>query len=505
MDLVSGTNNSFDFDQGIMHFGTNFNQSYLEPGVTGGLNVFWNGNHTSAAGFVITQRNSTTSGGAAIRVRQKAGMGGQGLDYSTFVGSTANLRTYDGRNVIKELQDASILHLGTIYQDTTFANAEETSSSLFGGHIFGSWDGEDAGPPYGQLGIYPTYTEVGAFNIINTREDFGGIGSFVIRTASVDPTSQHSSGTTLFTSVSDKSFNVRTASGQRLQIGPGITGVNRYAHSTGIYKDLDIILYENNSGIITNDDDGKILFLYADPEFGATYQIDFHSGLRDGFSCELITRSSIPGYFRALGTGQGIFGNDAALDTFNRQKIPKGYVRSFIAKKGVGIYVNNIEEITKEIYIPASQFYSSFVSGATGASLYNATSASTYQCFDFHNDTTLSIETSFHIPREWTNSIRCGIVFAGVSGTAATNVLWNIKTKDQLDWLHGLYGMSLNLTAAMSNSGLVDTKYSTSFTPFSSASEVGDLVHLKLTRSGSAAADTLAATAKFMGMYIEEY
>ncbi len=504
LDLVSGTNNSFDFDQGIMHFGTNFNQSYLEPGVTGGLNVFWNGNHTSAAGFVITQRNSSTSGGAALRIREKAGVGGQGLDYSTFVGSTANLRTYDGVNVIKELPDRTILHLGAVYQDTTFNNVDEASSSSFGGHVFGNWDGEGAGPPYGQLGIYPQYTEVGAFNIVPDKSDFGGIGSFVIRTASVNPTSQHPSGTTFFTSSVDKSLNVRTASGQQLQLAPGITGVNRYAHATGIYKDLDIILYENNSGIITNDEDGKILFLYADNEFGSTYQIDFHSGLRDGFSCELITRSSIPGYFRALGAN-GIFGNDVALDPFSRQKIPKGFVRSFITKKGVGIYVNNVEEITKEIYIPASQFYSSFVSGATGASLYNATSASTYQCFDFHNDTTLSIETSFHIPREWTNSIRCGIVFAGVSGTAATNVLWNIKTKDQLDYLHGLYGMSLNLTAAMSLSGLVDTKYSTAFTPFNSVSEVGDLVHLKLTRSGSAAADTLAATAKFMGMYIEEY
>jgi len=373
LDLVSGTNNSFDFDQGIMHFGTNFNQSYLEPGVTGGLNVFWNGNHTSAAGFVITQRNSSTSGGAAIRVRE------------IFAGSKANLRTYDGRNVVKEIQDRSIFHVGTVYQDVNFGSAEEASSSLFGGHIFGNWEGEDAGPPQGQLGIYPSYTEVGSFNVLNTREDFGGIGSFVIRTASVDPTSQHSSGTTLFTSVSDKSFNVRTVSGQRVQLAPGITGVNRYAHATGIYKDLNIILYENNSGIITNEEDGKILFLYADNEFGPTYQIDFHSGLKDGFSCEVIAKSSIPGYFRALGSN-GIYGNDVALDPYSRQKIPKGYVRSYITKRGLNIYVNNVEEITKEIYIPASQFYSSFVSGATGASLYNATSASTYQCFDFHND-----------------------------------------------------------------------------------------------------------------------
>ncbi len=503
LDYVSGLGNSFYFNEGLMKFGQDVSGSPTIFG-SGVLHVIWDSTDARAsAGLMVTQRNSANNSGNPISsFRTNANVDGFGVSDDTYIGNRARLRTYTSSYVSKHLPNATILHCPSIYDDETFETPHgDGSVGYFNGYMWGRWDA--IGSLYGNLAVYDDYTEVGHFLVSGNRQALGGKGSLVIRHAESNPTNYHRSGIALYTS-GDHSLNVITSENKHIELAPGITGVNRYAHSTDIYQEISFSA--SNSGLITNDYDGKVLISEADSSDGNDYSIYLDGNLKDGFSCQVLTNSDIPGFFRPLGFNN-IYGNDVESDAFGRQHVPKGFSRTFLSKRGDNVFINNVEETSREIYLPASQFYPSSVSGAPQAYYYNAVSDSTSQCFDFWDASLLSVETSLVIPREWSSSIRCGLVYGTTGGAVSSSTVWTIKTKNSSNGsvFSTPFANNIDLTSTITVSGRVVEAFTTGFVPFTAFTDgIGTRIHLKLTRNPLAGGDNLAANAKFLGMFVQE-
>jgi hypothetical protein len=329
--------------------------------------------------------------------------------------------------------------------------------------------------------------EVGYFQEFVTRTDIGGKGALVVRHANVNPTTFHPSGTILFSS-GDSSLNVRTSSGTNIQLAPGITGVNCYAHSVDIYRTLDYGIYDYTT--IGPDYNGKIAYNTK----GTDHTIFFdHDSLTDGFSCQIIHQTLA----------------SCTMKSSEDESLPLAGVivkgpglggRTFVSVKGSTLYVNNCEH-SPVLHFPVGQLYPTTFSGAATGLITTPTNKVDYKVLDFDQNSIEYAQADFSLPLGW-NSFKCQFIWTcGVVGTG--NVMWGAKALGMIDQtsVDRSYGAGQTVTdLKVVSSGI----HITSFTPAITAS-TADLyapVKLQVYRNASDALDTFTADARLIGVTI---
>lgn len=493
LDLISGSSpGTFNFSAGKMSLGKGGIIS--SPTVTGDLNIFWNGSNSSSsqAGLVIHDTDTSVGSGKPLYIGRTAHDSFY-LEESSFLTNRAEFKSNLGGFRSQTFPGPMAYEAVNAFSSSAFSSPVTegaNDSTKFDGFGWGRWDGQQN--LFTNLALHKDYAEIGHFLQTSVKQNIGGEGSVVIRNG-ISPNSYHTSGTTLFSS-GDGSFNVITSSGKALQFGPGITGVDRFAHSAAIYKEVS---YGNSvSGKISLADNGKVLINEPDNEWGSTFSLYLDEGLPDGFSCEVVTSSPIPGKVRSIG---GYFD----IEPF--PNIPKGNSKAFVDVYNGEAFVSVSQKPVDEIYIPASDFYTSFVSGASGGFHYNAASRSTYQNFSFDAATPSSIEADFVIPREWPGGADFQVNYVALSGAISSSVVWQVESKQfgTSTLLSQAYSPSGTSTSTISATGTVMSASITGLNLFSSFnSNQGTACHVRITRNASNINDSLAADAKFLGLFI---
>ncbi len=486
LSLISGGNNDFYFNQGVMTFG-NLPSAANRPD-SGNLGIFWNGANSSPthAGLMITQTNNTpNSGSPSVVIRSNSNPEGFGLDISSFLGNYAENKSDYGSNSFRSVQ----LPGNTYYTSANcFLDDDYTLPEVggavanFDGFGWGMWDGTDR--LYTNLALHKDYTEVGYFEQKSTRQNLGGAGALVIRNAAVNPTTYHTSGTTLFSSANG-SFNVRTSSGKYLQIGPGITGVDRVAYSSSVYRNLDFSF--GTQAVIDTSFDGKI----AVDSLGSSHSILFDSSLQNGFSCQILFKTSAgcsfdPGSF-VFDTGPFSGPGDGE--------------RTFVNIESGRLFLSN--SITNlPIRLNFNDLYPTLTSGAGTGIIETPTSARlNYKTLDFDMISEEHCQADVVLPTNW-SSVKCEFMWTATSG--AGNVKWGARAVAMEDGepLEGAYGTPMFvIDAKSSNSGIQRTSFTSGVFPGGALGTFQNLpVKMDFYRDTSSIDDTLSADARLLGI-----
>jgi hypothetical protein len=223
IDYSTGIGNTFFFDQGVMTLG-NRPVPASRPD-SGHLGIFWNGADSSRthAGLMLTQTSAAANSGSPNMVIRSYN-GGFGFEVNNYLGTKVENKSDYGLNTFRNTQFPAIMSYSSanVYADDSYTIPENGGAvDYFDGFGWGVWDGTDK--LYTNLALHKDYAEVGYFEQKSTRQQLGGAGALVIRNAAINPSTYHTSGTTLFSS-GDGSFNIKTSSGKSIQLGPGIEG-----------------------------------------------------------------------------------------------------------------------------------------------------------------------------------------------------------------------------------------------------------------------------------------
>jgi hypothetical protein len=486
LDYVSGVNDSFYFNQGRMQFG---NGTIGGTSGSGALQVYWNGESSSntEAGLYLSQTNTSASNGSPELVYRTAA-NSKYTEVSHFVGSKTEFKSNLGGYSTASLPAIYDYTAANTYDSATFGSPQVNSATIpanFMGYGWGLFDG--ASTLHNLLTVQRDSVEVGYFQNYSSRFDIGGKGALVLRNAVTNPTSSHPSGLVMYAS-GDGSFNVKTSSGINVQLAPGITGVNCYAHSVDIYKTLDYGIYD----IVTigSDYDGKIA--YNTKATDHTIAFD-HMSLTDGFSCQIIHQTL------ASCTMQSSDDDNLPLAGVS-VKGPGLGGRTFVSVRGTTLYVNNCGN-NPTLYFPVGQLYSTTFSGAATGLITTPTNKIDYKVLDFDQNSIEYAQADFSLPLGW-DSFKCQFIWTcGVVGTG--NVMWGAKALGMADQtsLDSPYGAGQTvIDLKVVSSGI----HITSFTPAIAPSVVDPYSPIKLQvyRNASDALDTFPADARLIGVTI---
>ena len=486
LDYVSGLNNTFYFNQGRMRFG---NGTIGGTSGSGALQVYWNGDYTSNTdfGFGVNQTDFNAGyGPPQIVKRTNANL--KYTEVSNFVGSKALFKSNLGGYASATLPGIYDFTAANTYSSFDYVNPQVNSATIpsnFMGFGWGMWDG--AYNLFSVLKAQRDSVEVGYFQEFGTRTDIGGKGSFVIRHANVNPTTFHPSGTILFSS-GNSSLNVRTSSGVNIQLAPGITGVNRYAHSDDIYRTLD---YGINDFIeIGAEYDGKILYNTK----ATDHFINFEYGpLVDGFSCQIIHQTSAACTMSSTD-------NDYLTLAGGTLRGPGLGGRTFVSVKGNNLYLNNCDT-SSIIHLPVGQLYPTTVSGAATGLITTTTNKIDYKVLDFDQSAIEYAQGDFLLPLGW-DSFKCQFIWTcGTVGAGA--VMWGARGIALADFgvLDVIYGPPQNIIdTKVTSSGVHMSSFTSSITPPVPAAYAP--IKLQVYRNATNASDTFTADARLLGVTI---
>ena len=493
LDLISGINDSFYFNQGKMKFGDGAISTAVNS--TGILNVYWNrqSSLTTRAGSINWQTNSAgVSGSPASIIRNNKNP--IFTEISNFVGDSAEFtsdlggfRTATFPGVLDYTAANSLTN--STYQTPITNGADSTSFLGFG---WGRWDGSQN--LYTNLGVYQDYTEVGYFKQTSVKQSLGGRGALVLRNANVNPTSYHTSGISFYARSSDSSLNVKTQNGTEVQLAPGISGIDRLAFSDNIHLYLSSRLSGGSVEILSTDN-GKVLV----DDITTTHTISFNQIYSDGFSCK-IHYSKDCGYCdfdNTLGD-QFLQGNPV---------FPGRGEKSTIAIINDTIYLNHsVAEYVAPIFLQTNQFIKSQTSGASTGFFETTTFKNNYQAFVFNQSLPQSIEAEFILPPQW-SGFYCVPRFTSLSGTSSHTSKWNFsaRSEENTSTLDRSFSTPISSISTYSASGLLYNLTTSTIYPsgiYSIYPPVSNLIKLKMQRDASHVVDTLAADAFFLGMSI---
>jgi hypothetical protein len=486
LNLISGNNNDFYFNQGRMRFG---NGTIGGTSGSGALQVYWNGDYTSNTdfGFGVNQTDFNAGyGPPQIVKRTNANL--KYTEVSNFVGSKALFKSNLGGYASATLPGIYDFTAANTYSSFDYVNPQVNSATIpsnFMGFGWGMWDG--AYNLFSVLKAQRDSVEVGYFQEFGTRTDIGGKGSFVIRHANVNPTTFHPSGTILFSS-GNSSLNVRTSSGVNIQLAPGITGVNRYAHSDDIYRTLD---YGINDFIeIGAEYDGKILYNTK----ATDHFINFEYGpLVDGFSCQIIHQTSAACTMSSTD-------NDYLTLAGGTLRGPGLGGRTFVSVKGNNLYLNNCDT-SSIIHLPVGQLYPTTVSGAATGLITTTTNKIDYKVLDFDQSAIEYAQGDFLLPLGW-DSFKCQFIWTcGTVGAGA--VMWGARGIALADFgaLDVIYGPPQNIIdTKVTSSGVHISSFTSSITPPIPAAYAP--IKLQVYRNATNASDTFTADARLLGVTI---
>lgn len=485
LNLISGNNNDFYFGQGRMKWG---NGTIGGVSGSGCAQIFWNGEYTSATEFglgIFQTDFSANNGSPQIVKRTNANL--KYTEVSNFVGARvefkSNLGGYSSAT-LPGIYDYTAANTYSNYDYGTPQTNSATTPSNFMGFGWGCWDG--ASTLYNLLTAQRDSVEIGYFQNYSNRYDIGGKGALVLRNSQLNPTSPHPSGVTFFAS-GDSSLNIRTSSGANIQLAPGITGVNRYAHSSGIYKTLD---YGVNSYVsIGSEYDGKIAYNTK----ATSHQIFFnHEQCLDGFSCQIIHETEASCAFSSTDDGV-LFLNNMPVQG------PGLGGRTFVSVKGSTLYVNSTEPALP-IHLPVGQIYTTVTSGAGTGLITTPTNKTDYKTLDFDQANVEYAQAEMVMPLGWT-SFKCRFEWTAASG--AGNVQWGARALGMGD----IYNLDNNwgteqtiIDSKALTSGIHKTDFTSGITPSSIDEYLYSPVKLQIYRKASNVLDTLTADARLLGV-----
>ena len=486
LDYVSGVNDSFYFNQGRMQFG---NGTIGGTSGSGALQVYWNGESSSntEAGLYLSQTNTSASNGSPELVYRTAA-NSKYTEVSHFVGSKTEFKSNLGGYSTASLPAIYDYTAANTYDSATFGSPQVNSATIpanFMGYGWGLFDG--ASTLHNLLTVQRDSVEVGYFQNYSSRFDIGGKGALVLRNAVTNPTSSHPSGLVMYAS-GDGSFNVKTSSGVNIQLAPGITGVNCYAHSADIYRTLDYGIYDFIE--IGQDYDGKILYNTRTID----HSIFFKDGvLQDGFSCQIIHQTSAA--CTMLST------DDTYLTLAGATLRGPGLGgRTFVSVKGTNLYLNNCDT-SSVIHLPVGQLYTTTVSGAATGLITTPTNKIDYKVLDFDQSAIEYAQGDFLLPLGW-DSFKCQFIWTcGTVGAGA--VMWSAKASPLSDFgsLDAGYGSPQNvIDTKVTSSGI----HKSNFTPliYIPSTDAYMPIKLQVYRNASHVSDTFTADARLLGVTI---
>lgn len=486
LDATSGIGNTFYYNQGRMRFG---NGTIGGTSGSGVLQASWNGAIGSPTDFgLAVHQTDFTAGYGPPQIVKRTNANLKYTEVSNFVGSKALFKSNLGGYASATLPGIYDFTAANTYSSFDYVNPQTNSATVpanFMGFAWGMHDG--AFNLFSVLKAQRDSVEVGYFQESATRTDIGGKGAFVIRHANVNPTTFHPSGTILFSS-GNSSLNVRTSSGTNIQLAPGITGVNRYAHSVDIYKTLDYGIYD----IVTigSDYDGKIA--YNTKAIDHTIAFD-HTSLTDGFSCQIIHQTL------ASCTMQSSDDDNLPLAGVS-VKGPGIGGRTFVSVRGTTLYVNNCGN-NPVIHFPVGQLYSTTFSGAATGLITTPTNKIDYKVLDFDPTSIEYAQADFSLPLGW-DSFKCQFIWTcGVVGTG--NVMWGARALGMTDQttIDGSYGAGQTvIDLKVVSSGIHITSFTPAIGP--SIADIYTPIKLQVYRNASNALDTFTADARLIGVTI---
>jgi len=485
LNYISGNNNDFYFDKGRMLFGDSIPPPSSRT-QSGELGIFWNGANGQPAynGILCSQTNGVAnSGSPAINLREAANVD-YPTEFTTHIGTKVRSKSNLGNFTSTSLPGPMVYFATNCYTGADFripVVGGTNEQDNFYGFSWGNFDG--AQNLYSNFSIYNDYVEIGKHKANDLKYSLEGDSALVLRNYTIPPVGYHPSGTSFYSS-SDSILRVISSSGVVGELFPGISGVNKLATSPDIYKSIPA----GSSYSPTMADNGKYLI----DSLGTAHTIYFDSSLlQDGFSAELHQRSSV------IPTISTNFASN------NRLKAPtEGGISKIRVASGYLYFDNNAS--TKNIWVPAKDFYPRLTSGAgTGLIETAAPDRFNYKTLDFDPSLVEYAQADVVLPITCTQ-FSAQFVWATTSGVG--NVKWNIRAAALED------GMTLAATWGTSE-WIIDTKTTTSgiqrssftsgFYPGDSNLDVVNLpCKIEVFRDSSAAADTLTNDARMLGVVL---